>query len=221
MKFRISIWFTMLLSTLNAQYYAPKCPVDTNTIFEIGLKIFQSYNSDNKIITRTTLEYAIPSFDNPESFIHEESKERCLPYSLMHHKGKLYIIDSVAYYNESEGEWKVDFEKTKKILLRDFRIRSLKIEINNETTEAVDLNKIDLLQELKLPITILGISFTYSVPKKTRLRIKKWEFIENPEDLHSVYIQIPIDQRKKQILKHLNRFRNLQKIELYHPLVKK
>jgi hypothetical protein len=59
----------------NAQEPVIAFPVDTNALFEIGIRIEQSFDSMGKIELRTIFEYAIPNFNFPEEFIHPESKE--------------------------------------------------------------------------------------------------------------------------------------------------
>ncbi len=209
------IWFVLISGIGNAQASFIKCPVDTNSIFEMGIKIFQLYDSLGKIELRTSIEYAIPNFTFPEEFIHTESKEKCTPFPIGFENNQIYIFDSVAYSIDSNGKWKFDFDLSKKVLLSQTKILSLKIEIRNETDKNIDLSKIDLLQNLNLPLQILEITFFLHNPAKTKLKIKKWKFIQYPNDLNIIRLDVPINQKRKQVLRSLSRFKKLEKIEIH------
>lgn len=196
----------------NAQAPIIKCPIDTNAFFEVGIEILQRYDSTGRIEKQAYFDYGIriPS----EEFVDKESGKQCTPYFLIFEKDQIYIIDSVAYFLDSTGEWRINDELTSKVLLSPTKIVSLKIEIINETTKSVELSDFDLLQKLKFPISNLAISFTHHIPKKASFKTRNWNFIQFPMDLHSVYIHVPINMSKKQVLRNLNRFENLENIEI-------
>lgn len=211
---KLIIGLLLLSSNVNAQAPIIKCPVDTNVIFEIGIKIYQTHDSLGKIQKQAWLDYAIPTFEFREKFVDPESKEECTPYSLVYENNQIYIFDSIAYSLDSTGEWKFNSEFSKKVLLNPNKVLSLKIQINNETDKVVDLSEVNLLENLNFPIQFLEVSFIYHSPKKARFNIKKWNFVKFPLQLYSISIEVPINQRKKRVLKSLDRFKNLEDIHI-------
>lgn len=212
----VLIWFVLVSSSGHAQEPIIKCPVNTNALFEVEIQIFQLYDSLGKIKLQSGLAGATPHFAEPEFFIHPETKEKCSPFPVVFEKDTLYIIDSIAYYLDSNGEWTYDSERSKKLFLSQDNILSLKIEIRNETDKSIDLGKIDLLQNLKMPLQTLEITFFLHDPKKTKLKIHKWEFIKYPEAFYTIYLDLPSNEKKKHILRSFNRFEKLEKIEIHN-----
>ena len=212
----VLIWFVLVSSIGHAQEPIIKCPVNTNALFEVEIQIFQSYDSLGKIKLQSGLAGATPHFAEPEFFIHPETKEKCSPFPIVFENNTLYIIDSIAYYLDSNGEWTYDSERSKKLFLSQDNILSLKIEIRNETDKSIDLSKIDLLQNLKMPLQTLEITFFLHNSKKTKLKIHKWEFIKYPEAFYTIYLDLPSNEKKKHILRSLNRFEKLEKIEIHN-----
>ena len=210
---KLIIGLLLSSSIVNAQAPIVKCPLDTNAIFELGIKIIQSIDSVGKIQKQAWLDYAIPNFNFPEDFVDSESNEKCTPFGLEFENNQIYILDSIAYSNDF-GVWKFNSDLSKKVLLCQDKILSLKIHIINESDKVVDLSEIDLLQNLKLPIQNLEISFRFHSPQKAKLKIRKWKFIKFPMQLYSISIEVPTNQRKKRILRNLNRFEKLEKIEI-------
>jgi hypothetical protein len=212
----VLIWLVLVSSIGHAQIPFIKCPVNTNALFEVEIQIFQSYDSLGKIRLQSGLSGAVPDFASPELFIHPETKEKCSPFPIVFENNTLYIIDSIAYYLDSNGEWTYDSERSKKVFLSQDNILSLKIEIRNETDKSIDLSKIDLLQNLKMPILSLEITFFLHDSKKTKLKIHKWEFIKYPGAFYTIYLDLPSNEKKKHILRSLNRFEKLEKIEIHN-----
>lgn len=212
----VLIWFVLVSGIVHAQVPIIKCPVNTNALFEMEIQIFQSYDSLGKIRIQSGLSGAIPEYASPELFIYPETKEKCSPFPIVFENKTLFIIDSIAYYLDSNGEWSYYSERSKKLVLSQDNILSLKIEIRNETDKSIDLSKIDLLQNLKMPLQTLEITFFLHDPKKTKLKTHKWEFIKYPEAFYTLYLDLPSNEKKKHILRSLNRFEKLEKIEIHN-----
>jgi thymidylate kinase len=51
--------------------------------------------------------------------------------------------------------------------------------------------------------------------EKTKLNIRKWEFIKDPEAFCTIYLDVPINEKKKHVMRNLNRFEKLEKIEIH------
>lgn len=192
-----------------------KCPIDTTVHFEISLRITQTYDDKGALLIDSYFDQAIPLFFGFAEFKDKESNEDCTPFGLHYENGQLYIIDSMAYLIDSTGAYLFDSVNTKKNALNHDRILSLKIEIRNETKEIADLNKIDLLRDIMLPLNYLDVSFFLHVPTAANFHIDKWNFIKYPNDLGSIYIEVPTNESKKKILKKLNRFEKLAIIEIH------
>ena len=211
----VLIWFVLVVGSVNAQAPIIKCPVDTNAQFGVEMRIFQSYDSLGKIKLHSGLSGARPDYGFPEFYIYPESYDKCSPFPLVFENHQLYIIDSFVYYLDSNGEWAYDLDRSKKLVLSQDKILSLKIYIRNETDKSIDLSKIELLQNLKMPLYYLEITFFLHEPKKTKLNIRKWEFIKNPETFYTLYLDFPTNEKKKCVLRSLNRFEKLEKIEIH------
>lgn len=212
----VLIWLVLVSSIGHAQIPFIKCPVNTNALFEVEIQIFQSYDSLGKIRLQSGLSGAVPDFASPELFIHPETKEKCSPFPVVFEKDTLYIIDSFVYCLDSNGEWAYDAVRSTKLFLSQDNIFSLKIYIRNETDKSIDLSKIELLQNLKMPLYYLEIRFFLNAPKKTKLKIRKWEFIKYPKAFYTIYLDLPSNEKKKHILRSLNRFEKLEKIEIHN-----
>jgi hypothetical protein len=212
----VLIWFVLVLGSVNAQAPIIKCPVNAKALFEVEIHIFQSYDSLGKIKLQSGLAGATPHFAEPEFFIHPETKEKCSPFPLVFEKDTLYIIDSFVYCLDSNGEWAYDAVRSTKLFLSQDNIFSLKIYIRNETDKSIDLSKIELLQNLKMPLYYLEIRFFLNAPKKTKLKIRKWEFIKYPKAFYTLYLDLPSNENKKHVLRSLNRFEKLEKIEIHN-----
>ena len=193
----VLIWFVLVVGSVNAQAPIIKCPVDTNAQFGVEMRIFQSYDSLGKIKLHSGLSGARPDYGFPEFYIYPESYDKCSPFPLVFENHQLYIIDSFVYYLDSNGEWAYDSDRSKKLVLSQDKILSLKIEIRNETDKSIDLSKIELLQNLKMPLYYLEITFFLHEPKKTKLNIRKWEFIKDPEAFYTLYLDLPSNEKKK------------------------
>ncbi len=211
----VLIWFVLVLGSVKAQAPIIKCPVVTNALFEVVIDIFQSYDSLGKIKLESGLSGATPNFAFPELFIHPETKEKCSPFPVVFVNDTLYIIDSFVYCLDSNGELAYDPVRSTKLFLSQDNIFSLKIYIRNETDKSIDLSKIDLLQNLKMPLYYLEIRFFLNAPKKTKLKIRKWEFIKYPKAFYTLYLDVPINEKKKHVMRNLNRFEKLEKIEIH------
>ena len=211
----VLIWFVLAVGSVNAQAPIIKCPVDTNAQFGVEMRIFQSYDSLGKIKLQAGLSGARQDYGFPEFYIYPESYDKCSPFPLVFENHQLYIIDSFVYYLDSNGEWAYDLDRSKKLVLSQDKILSLKIYIRNETDKSIDLSKIELLQNLKMPLYYLEITFFLHEPKKTKLNIRKWEFIKDPEAFYTLYLDLPSNEKKKHVLRSLNRFEKLEKIEIH------
>jgi len=210
----VLIWFVLVVGSVNAQAPIIKCPVDTNAQFGVEMQIFQSYDSLGKIKLQSGLSGARPDYGFPEFYIYPESYDKCSPFPVVFENDTLYIIDSFVYCLDSNGEWAYDAVQSTKQFLSQDNILSLKIYIRNETDKSIDLSKIELLQNLKMPLYYLEIRFFLNAPKKTKLKIRKWEFIKYPKAFYTIYLDVPINEKKKHVLRNLNRFEQLEKIEI-------
>jgi hypothetical protein len=210
----VLIWFVLVAGVGNAQAPIIECPVNAKALFEVVIDIFQSYDSLGKVKLQSVLAGATPHFAEPEFFIHPETKEKCSPFPVVFENDTLYIIDSFVYCLDSNGEWAYDAVRSTKQFLSQDNILSLKIYIRNETDKSIDLSKIELLQNLKMPLRTLEITFFLHEPKKTKLNIRKWEFIKDSEAFYTINLDVPINEKKKHVLRSLNRFEQLEKIEI-------
>lgn len=196
------------LQFIFAQPQIVNCPLDTNSYFEITLGFRQFYDSTGKIKIQMDYGYAVPIFDESDSFKHKITNEECTPFNLE-------ILGDVIYIYDSTGNWSLRSNNSNKFILNKGRVIHLKIYLTNTTTKTFNLDEIAVLYKLNLNIEQLEINGPWDASKSNiKLNVKHWPF----KNIGRFYVYAPFKEKKTKLLRQLGKYKNLYKIEIHHQL---
>ncbi|MCR9173456.1 MAG: hypothetical protein NXI10_13225 [bacterium] len=207
--FVFSLIFTCSFRMSYAQPAIVSCPLDTNAIFEIAFNYYQLLDSSGRIQTKIQPGWAIPHWYEPKAFMNRQTNEPCTPFNIEFEDNKIYVYDSTGHY-----PYYAHPDSANRFELNQDNIKSLRINIVNETKETIHLNDIPFLSTWDLAVVYLEIACNcYYLESRVKIDAKNWEFLK-PEYLMDLKIYATPAEGKKKLLKDLGKFENLQVIEL-------